>query len=106
MSKKCGSQLLSFYQETFNELYKIDTLVQVTRSNCENIEFSGQYYGIPREMVALLSAERNNYINMLTILSERISEIINKGILIEDEILSITEHQRLQLTDNNSKFRI
>ena len=106
MSKKHGSKLLSFHQETFNELYKMDSLVQITRRNCESIEFSGQYYGIPREMVALLSAERNNYINMLTILSERISEIINKGILIEDEILSITEHQRLQLTDNSSKFRI
>ncbi len=106
MSKKCNNQLLTFYNETFNELYKIDTLVQLTRTNCENIEFSGQYYGVPREIAAHLSAERNNYINVLSILSERIAEIINKSILIEDEILSIAEHQRLQLTDNSSKFRI
>ena len=106
MSKKCCNKLLSYHQESFNELYKIETLVQITRKNFECIEFSGQYYGVPREIAAHLSAERNNYINVLSILSERIAEIINKSILIEDEILSIAEHQRLQLTDNSSKFRI
>lgn len=94
MSKNCGSQLLSFYQETFNELYKIDSLVQVTRTNCENIEFSGQYYGASREICTHLSAERNNYINVLTILSERITEIIDKSVLFENEILSIVERQQ------------
>lgn len=106
MSKKHSSSVLSFYQETFNELYKIDSLIQVTRTNCESIEFSGQYYGIPAEMISLLSAERNNYINILTILSERVSNIIDKGILLENEILSTIEHQQLQLTDNNSKSHI
>ena len=106
MSKKYGNQLLTFYNETFNELYKIATLVQLTRTNCENIEFSGQYYGVPKETIALLSAERNNLINMLEILSDQISNIINIGLLMEDEILTTIEHQRLQLTDNSSKFRI
>ena len=81
MSKKHGSKLLSFHQETFNELYKMDSLVQITRRNCESIEFSGQYYGIPKEMIALLSAERNNFINMLEILSDQISNIINIGLV-------------------------
>ncbi len=106
MSKKSGSLMLSFYQETFNELYKIDSLIKVTRTNCESIEFSGQYYGIPNESISMLSAERNNYINILTILSERVSNIINRGVLLENEILSTIERQQLQLTDNNSKSRI
>ena len=50
MCKKYGNKLLSFHQETFNELYKMDSLVQITRRNCESIEFSGQYYGIPKEI--------------------------------------------------------
>lgn len=106
MSKKCCNKLLSYHQESFNELYKIDTLVQITRKNFECIEFSGQYYGIPKEKISLLSAERNNLINMLEIVSDKISNIINLGMLMEDEILSTIEHPRLQLTDNNSKYRI
>ena len=106
MCKKYGNKLLSFHQETFNELYKMDSLVQITRRTCESIEFSGQYYGVPKETIALLSAERNNLINMLEILSDQISNIINIGLLMEDEILTTIEHQRLQLTDSSSKFRI
>lgn len=36
---------------------------------------------------AQLSAERNNYINMLTILSEKISNIMELNIAMENEIL-------------------
>ena len=67
------NRLVGCYEQIFNELYMA--------------EFSGQYYGIPAESSAQLSAERNNYINMLTILSEKISNIMELNIAMENEIL-------------------
>ena len=74
-------------EQIFNELYMADTIVNITRNSCLDREFSGQYYGIPAESSAQLSAERNNYINMLTILSEKISNIMELNIAMENEIL-------------------
>ena len=73
------NRLVGCYEQIFNELYMADTIVNITRNSCLDREFSGQYYG--------LSAERNNYINMLTILSEKISNIMELNIAMENEIL-------------------
>lgn len=81
------NRLVSCYEQIFNELYMADTIVNITRNSCLDREFSGQYYGIPAESSAQLSAERNNYINMLTILSEKISNIMELNIAMENEIL-------------------
>ena len=81
------NRLVGCYEQIFNELYMADTIVNITRNSCLDREFSGQYYGIPAESSAQLSAERNNYINMLTILSEKISNIMELNIAMENEIL-------------------
>lgn len=77
-----------FYQELFNELYIIDSIVNMTKNSCLEREFSGQYYGATGENSAQLSAERNNYINMLTILSEKLANVINLNLTAENELLS------------------
>lgn len=87
MEKYHNSKLLDFNQETFEELYIVDTLVQLTKSACEEQEFKGQYYGIANDSRKNLSAERNNYINMLNILSDKISNIMDLSLSIEKEIL-------------------
>ena len=96
MEKYHGSKMLTIYESVFNEVYIIDTIVEMTRKSCQDREFSGQYYGIANEMMALLSAERNHYINMLDMLSERISNIKNLNLLLEQEIM-------LQQYSNNSR---
>lgn len=85
-SNNHNSKLLYFNQETFGELYVLDTLINMTKESCQDREFSGQYYGIPPEMIAKLSAERNNYINMLTLFSEKVSNIMNLNLRLEQEL--------------------
>lgn len=87
MGKDHINRLLSGYEKIFEELYVADTIVNVTKSSCLNREFSGQYYGTTGEYSEQLSSERNNYINMLTILSEKISNIKELNITLEKEIL-------------------
>ncbi len=86
MGKNHSTNLVSCHEKLFSEIYTINTIVQMTKKTCEEYEFSGEYYGLPAEEVYLLSAERNNYINMLNILSERISNIININLILENEI--------------------
>ena len=79
--------LQNYCQQAFDELYIVDSIVKMTKNSCLEHEFNGEYYGASCESSKKLSAERNNYINMLTLLSERISNIIHLNGLIENEFL-------------------
>ena len=87
MAKDHINKLLSFYQTVFNELYVIDTIVKMTKDSCMEREFNGQYYGTSGKSSAQLSAERNSYINMLTLLSERVSNLMDINISAENDTL-------------------
>ena len=86
MAKIHNSKIVAFNQQTFEELYIIDSIIDVTRNTCENFEFNGQYYGITSEKSRHLSAERNNFINMLNILAEHVENIKDLNIDLEKEV--------------------
>ncbi len=92
-------KLLCYYQNVLNELYIIDTIVKMTSDSCMEREFSGQYYGTTGKYSAQLSAERNSYINMLSVLSEKVAILIDLNISAEDELL-------LQKHSNNCSRKI
>lgn len=81
-----SNKLMNFCNQVFCELYVLDTLVKMTKEACEDREYNGQYYGIPVEKINKLSVERNNYINMLTLLSEKINRVMNINLQIEEEL--------------------
>ncbi len=81
-----SGKLMKFCDQVFCELYVLDTLVKLTKEACEDREYSGQYYGIPDEKINKLSMERNNYINMLTLLSEKIASVMDINLRIEKEL--------------------
>ena len=70
MENNHTSRLVSIQQANFNELYKADSIIQLTIHSCQEREFAGQYYGATQEMKKKISEERNNYINMLTLMVE------------------------------------
>lgn len=73
--KQCPDFKL-YNQQSFDELYMFETLVSVLKKSCESREFGGQYYGISsKEGAKLLSAERNEYLNILTLLSDRVANL-------------------------------
>lgn len=78
--------LLLLNEASFNELYVIDTILQMTKKSCQDFEFSGQYYGLAENMALELSAERNNYINMFNLLLERTSNLMALNLSIEKRL--------------------
>lgn len=75
------------HDKAFNELYYVNTLVNMMKSSCEDKEYRGNYFGMDYEGIKKLSAERNDYINMLTLISDRLSSLININLSLEKELL-------------------
>lgn len=76
-----------YNQQSFDELYMFETLIGVLKKSCESREFGGQYYGISsREGAKLLSAERNEYLNILTLLSDRVANLKKINLNLENDI--------------------
>lgn len=69
------SDALAYQDEVLSELYSINTLVNATKTCCQLREFNGEYYGIPKDYVPMISNERNEYISLLSILSDKINYI-------------------------------
>ena len=89
MGKNRKSDLLSYSDKTFEELYIITTLIQMTKSACKEKEFKGQYYGTSTKAKNCLSAERNEYITMLTLAADRLSKLMEISLGVENKISNL-----------------
>lgn len=84
--KQCPNFML-YNQQSFDELYMFETLISVLKKSCEAREFGGQYYGISsKEDAKLLSAERNEYLNIITLLSDRVANLKKINLNLENDI--------------------
>lgn len=88
MGKNHISNLLRFCQKLYNELESINTVIVITNSYYLNKEVNGQYYNSPSEISLKISDERNKCINMLTLVSEKLSATKSLCESIEDEVVS------------------
>ena len=105
MDKNSENSLMQYYEKTFDELCVINSIVKLVKNSCLEREFSGEYYGIPQEKIIHISEERNNYINMLTLLAERVTNIMNLHLILEKNgIYSTTVLQQSQQKDNNLEY--
>jgi len=81
--KSCA---LSFQDEVFNELYYMNTLINVTKNACQEREFKGEYYGIPKDFVKNISDERNEYISLLSLASDKLKNTLTLNLSLEKEL--------------------
>ncbi len=80
------SSVLMHNEELFNELYNAGVLLNATKCCCQDREFRGEYYGIPQSFIVNISNERNEYLSLLTMLSDKISQIYKLSHSIENEL--------------------
>ena len=69
------SDALSYQDEVLSELYNTNVLVNAAKNCCQVREFQGNYYGIPQNFVPMISNERNEYISILTMISDKLNYI-------------------------------
>lgn len=92
--KNRKSDVLSYNNEAFREIHNTTSLIDAVLTCCQDKEFRGIYYDIPRKSAIKLSEERNGYMSLLTMASDRLNNLKQLNINIENEL---TLHQN---TDN------
>ena len=80
------SDILHCQNDVFDKLHYASTLVNMTKTYCLEREFSGQYYGLQKENLKKLSDERNEYVAMLDLISDKLSDIFNINLNIEEKL--------------------
>ena len=79
-------KLLKMHEKSFNEMYVVNTIINMMKQSCIERENNCQYYGLKEKKIRhSISDERNDYINMLTILSDKISDLMSLFISMERE---------------------
>ena len=73
------------FEKFFEELYTLESIIKLTKESCSERELSASYYNISDKEKIVLSRERNNYINMLTIAQDKIYNLSLIGDSIEQE---------------------
>ena len=96
MEKCRKNTALSNIDNAIEELYSVNTYVSITKRFCQEQEFKGEYYGLNYNYLKKLSEERNSYITMLSLIAEKIADIIKINLNLEEELT-------LQKNSNNSR---
>lgn len=84
--KKRKSDVLSYNDEAFSEIYNTSSLIDAVLTCCQDKEFRGIYYDIPKKSAIKLSEERNGYMSLLTMASDKLHNLKQLNIIIEQEL--------------------
>lgn len=89
------SDILSYNDEAFDELQNTSTLINSLLLSCQDKEFRGQYYDIPEKSVYKLSEERNSYLSLLSMASDKLYNLKKIHLNIEKKLSTLHKY-----TDN------
>ena len=73
-------------ESIYDQLFHLESIIKITKDACLDKEFQSVYYNLSSKAKYTLSEERNNYINMLTIALDKISELKAINDNIENEL--------------------
>lgn len=82
-------KILSSLDDTFDVLFSLESIIKMTHNTCRDKEIYSIYYDLPNNYKITLSEERNNYINMLTLALDKISNLKELNLVVEKEISSL-----------------
>ena len=89
MEKSDKGNALSYNDEALNELYVANTLIKATKTYCLEKEYNRQYYGIPNIYAIKLSEERNEFITLLNLISEKLTNLNKLYLILEKELTEL-----------------
>lgn len=91
--------LLNYHSDSsIDELFKLESLIRFTKEACLSKEINANYYDLDGLNKLKLSEERNDYINSLSIIEEKIYLLKERYINNEKIII---KHQQLPQINNS-----
>ena len=85
--KNSKVSVVAAHDKIMSELYSLYTLINMTRNYCQELEFKGEYYGGSHFCVEKFSKERNEYLTMMSLMSNKLDDVITLNLNIERELL-------------------
>ena len=83
--KNSKNSVAIYQNKLFNELYSINTLLNLTKNYCQELEFKVEYYGASKNCIKNFSNERNDYLTMFTIMRNKLNNAISINLELERE---------------------
>lgn len=91
--------LLNYHSDSsIDELFKLESLIRFTKEACLSKEINANYYDLDGLNKLKLSEERNDYINSLSIVEEKIGLLRER--FINNEKFIIKRQQLPQINNN------
>ena len=88
MRKKQEQELLFAFDNVLDSLSSITSIIKITQDYCYSQELNAKYHSLTHEELILLSEERNHYINMLTLAYEKLLNLQDTSIQIQNKIIA------------------
>lgn len=85
--KNSKISVVASHDELMNELYSLYTLLNMTKNYCQELEFKGEYYGGNNSCIKKISNERNEYLTMMSLMRNKLDDVININQNIEQNLL-------------------
>ena len=86
MNNEAYKQLFSYYENTFDIVFLLESIIKVTQETCIDKEIYSVHYNLSSKDKMSLSQERNNYINMLSLALDKLSNLKEINLYIEKEL--------------------
>lgn len=74
---------------SFNQLYYLESILILTKEACQEKEFSEIYYNLPQKDKYTLSEERNHYINMLSLALDKVTDLKKINYILENKLADL-----------------
>ena len=88
----CNREVNELNENIIDELITVESLLRSTMESCLNKECNSEYYAT-NDFTSKISAERNRYINMLTLAIERLKRVQELNSNIENLIIKASTAQ-------------
>lgn len=85
MIKICNN-IKFFCEDSIDQLLCLKSIIKTTQESCLERENSARYYNLSQEYKLSLSEERSQYIDMLNVALDKLSNVITLNTNIENEI--------------------
>ena len=86
MKKSANQKILSFFDDSIEIIYTIESVIELTKSACLNKELTSKYHNLTSNEIFFISKERNHYINMLSIVLDKVNHLKQINNEIEKEL--------------------
>lgn len=84
--------IMSDFEKTFDKLVMLESIINLTKEFCLKKDITSIECNLTKKQLIELSEERNNYINMLTMAQDKVLQIKEDVLTMENNVGVLQQH--------------